>query len=233
MVLAADRAVARWAATPITGLQPGSPFVPIVIGADRVPRVSVDRARREPWLAVLSVLAHGPRADGRESITAVAAALEVLPAAMAAVCYDAIWRLLDEIGQRILEDEMLPDNYEFKSPLGRRYAEVRDAGRREGLAEGEAKGLAEGEAKGLAEGEAKGLAEGEARGLLQGRIEAARAIVLALLDGRGAAVASLVARVEACDSPEALRAAAVAIARATDVAGIERALAELSAPPAR
>ena len=50
---------ARWAARPID-LGGGNQYTPLVIGPDGVPKLTdPGRARREPQLAVLSVMAHG------------------------------------------------------------------------------------------------------------------------------------------------------------------------------
>lgn len=133
VVIATDDAVARWAAMPIRTVQLGSAFVPLVIGPEQVPRLSVERARCEPWLALLSVLIHGNGPGGHDAITAAAAALAALPDAQASVCYDAIWAVLDSVGRRALEDEMQPGKYVFKSDLALHYIGVgREEGREEG-----------------------------------------------------------------------------------------------------
>lgn len=64
IVVATDAVTARWAATPILTLQPGSSFAPLVIGPDHIPRVAIDRVQDDPALAVLSGLVHGNDADG-------------------------------------------------------------------------------------------------------------------------------------------------------------------------
>ena len=47
VVVTHDQRVARWASEPIATFQPGSSFVPIVVGPDRIPRVgSEEEAKR-------------------------------------------------------------------------------------------------------------------------------------------------------------------------------------------
>src|SRR5690348_8400785 len=74
-----DPATATWAARPVE-LGGGVRYWPLVIGPDGIPKITDrDRARREPQLTVLSVLAHG-QADV-ETATAIggAAAWAILP----------------------------------------------------------------------------------------------------------------------------------------------------------
>jgi hypothetical protein len=136
-----------------------------VVGPDGVPKlIDPARARRDPQLAVLSVMAHG-----RGEVTTAAAI-----GAAAAV---AIQRLSEEQRMRyslLIEAnlseaarkaiEMEPGIAKFFSKAQQRNFE---RGVAKGKAEGEAKGKAEGEAKGKAEGEARGRAEGEAAALLK------------------------------------------------------------------
>ena len=59
LVIAPNAATARWAARPIE-LGGGNQYTPLVVGPDGVPKLTDPaRARREPQLAVLSVMAHG------------------------------------------------------------------------------------------------------------------------------------------------------------------------------
>ncbi len=133
IVLATDDAVARWAARPITTLQPGSPFVPLVLGPDRIPRVAIERARQEPWMAVLSGLVHGNRVNGTAATLAALEALGMLPEHLANVCYDLIRGSLNEAARRALEEEMQPGKYEYRTEFARRYF---GEGRQEGMLEG-------------------------------------------------------------------------------------------------
>ena len=121
VVLATDEATARWARRPIATLQHGSTFAPLVIGPAQMPRVSTERARAEPWLAVMSALAHGNRPGGEDAVRAVAAALDVLPGPPAGLCYDLVWAALGDAARRILEEEMQSGKYEYQSEFARRY----------------------------------------------------------------------------------------------------------------
>jgi hypothetical protein len=138
VVIAADDAVARWAATPITTVQPGSPFTPLVLGAADVPGLSVGRARREPWLAVLAGLVHGNRPGGAAATLTAFAALDALSGSQAKVCYDLLQGALTARARRALEQAMLTlsGKYEYQSEFARRYvAEGRKQGRQEGRLE--------------------------------------------------------------------------------------------------
>jgi hypothetical protein len=64
LVIATEDAVADWAAQPIATLQPSSPFCPLVLRPEQVPRVTVDRAEHDPWMAILSAVIHGNRSGG-------------------------------------------------------------------------------------------------------------------------------------------------------------------------
>ncbi|MBK9037356.1 MAG: hypothetical protein IPL61_39965 [Myxococcales bacterium] len=137
VVIATDDATARWAATPIATLQPGSPFTPLVLGPGRIPRVTGARARDEPWMAVLSALTHGNGPDGTAVTLAAFAALDALPDPEATVCYDLIRASLNQAARRALEDEMQPGKYEYQSEFARRYyGEGRQVGQQEGRQEG-------------------------------------------------------------------------------------------------
>lgn len=137
VVLAVDEAIARWAARPITSLQLGSPFVPLVIGPAQIPRVTRERAAHEPWLAILSALTHGNRKGGEDVVRAAATALETLPRAPAGLCYDLMWAALNEAARRVLEDEMQSGKYEYRSDFARRYyGEGREDGQRVGELDG-------------------------------------------------------------------------------------------------
>jgi len=123
VVVATDDAVARWAAAPILTFQPGWPFAPLVLGAGDVPRVSLDRAHRDPWLAVLSALVHGNRPDGTAASLAALAALADLPERQANPCYDLITGSLSQSARRALDQAMHNQSgtYEYKSEFARRY----------------------------------------------------------------------------------------------------------------
>jgi hypothetical protein len=121
VVIAPDARVARWAAAPITTLQPSAPFIPLVIGPEQIPRLSRRRARRQPWMAVLSTLAHGNSPGGIGIARAAIDALRGLPDERAKVCFDLIRASLNEATWCALENEMQHGKYEYKSDFARHY----------------------------------------------------------------------------------------------------------------
>jgi hypothetical protein len=125
--------VARWAAEPIV-LGPGSIVRPWVLGSDRVPVVTDPaRARAEPELAVLSVMAHGNGDPGRALAIAVAAAAGVEAVEdrdRSMLYFDLIDAALGEAARKAFE--MLPQGYQFQN-----------SALREALARGRAEGSAE------------------------------------------------------------------------------------------
>jgi hypothetical protein len=146
LVVAPNAATARWAARPIE-LGGGNQYTPLVVGPDGVPKVTDPaRARREPQLAVLSVMAHG-----RGEVTTAAE--------IGAAAAKAILRLSEE--QRVLYSLLIEANLseaarkaiEMQPGLEKFFSEAQRRNFERGRAEGEAKGKAEGEAK----GEAKAL----------------------------------------------------------------------------
>jgi hypothetical protein len=180
LVVTPDRAVADWARMPIDTGQPRSPFVPLVLGPNAVPRITdVEEAREAPEHAMLSALAHCNEPGGHHIAFAALAAASHLDDEASVVYFDLIRSAVGEAARRSLEELMEKGTYEFQSDFARKY-----------LAKGEAKGRAEGEAKGRAEGEAKGRAEAvlrvlEARGVNvadEGRERILSCTDLALLD---------------------------------------------------
>jgi hypothetical protein len=142
LVIAPNAATARWAARPIE-LGGGNHYTPLVVGPDGVPKLTdPGRARREPQLAVLSVMAHGRG----EVMTA---------AAIGAAAAQAILRLSEE--QRVLYSLLIEANLseaarkaiEMQPGLEKFFSEAQRRNFERGRAEGEAKGKAEGEAAAL------------------------------------------------------------------------------------
>ena len=134
VVVTTDAGVARWAARPITTLQPGSPFAPLVIGPDRIPRItSAEAARAAPELAVLSALAHGNQPDGMEVLLPVIEALAAVDERRATLYFDLILGALNPVARHALETKM-QTRYEYQSEFARRYF---SQGREEGRAQGE------------------------------------------------------------------------------------------------
>lgn len=120
VVITVDDATARWAAEPIA-LGGQSVFVPYVIGPQGVPIVTdIEFAKREPELAVLSVMAHG---QGEESV-----AVAIARAATAGIAGidDDRWVLYSSLIESSLGDaarkafEMLPEAQQFFSDSQRK-----------------------------------------------------------------------------------------------------------------
>jgi hypothetical protein len=152
LVVTPSAATARWAARPIE-LGGGNQYRPLVVGPDGVPKLTDHaRARREPQLAVLSVMAHG-----RGKVTTATA--------IGVAAVKAVSRLPEE--QRLLYSLLIEANLseaarkaiEMQPGLEKYFSETQRRNYERGRAEGEAKGKAEGEAKAKAEGEAKGKAD--------------------------------------------------------------------------
>src|SRR5262249_31274763 len=136
---------------PITTLQPGPPFTPVVLGPERIPLVtSVPDATREPELAVLSVLAHGREARAAEVGRAALAAAARLDDERRTLYTDlALYRLGGAV-RDALEIEMNLSDYEFKSEFfKRRIAEETDKATRAAEARGEARGRAAADAQAI------------------------------------------------------------------------------------
>jgi hypothetical protein len=137
VVLATDEATARWCAQPITTLQPGSVFIPLVVGPSDVPRIDGGRALREPALAVLSTLIHGNAPGGIDIARGALKGIEELPIDRANVFLDLIRAALDDVVWRALENEMDYASYKWKSDFYRKDIDnARNEGREEGREEG-------------------------------------------------------------------------------------------------
>ncbi|KAB2896557.1 MAG: hypothetical protein F9K40_14265 [Kofleriaceae bacterium] len=119
VVIAIEASIAAWAATPITSLHPGVSFVPLVVGPAQVPRVARERAQKEPWLAVLSALAHGNEPGGVELAMVAVEAAKQLGMEMATFCYDLVCASLDDAARRSLEDMMEQQKHKYRSEFGR------------------------------------------------------------------------------------------------------------------
>ena len=136
IVVTPDPATARWAARPID-LGNGVAYRVLVIGPEGIPVITeVERARREPPLVMLSVMAHG----GRDPETAVAiaraalVAIEDLAEDQRLLYWAIVENALGEAARKALQ--MLPQTQRFMSES-----------QRQGFAEGEAKGAAKGMAE--------------------------------------------------------------------------------------
>jgi hypothetical protein len=227
VVIAPDAGVARWAAAPIATLQPNAPFIPLVIGPEQIPRLLLARARRQPWMAVLSALAHGNSPGGVPIARAAIEAIRGLPDERAKVCFDLIRASLNETVWRALENEMQHGKYVYKSDFARHYvSEGREEGRREGREEGHQKGREEGHRKGREEGHQKGRKEGQ--------LQMARTLLLRLAKDRfGLSGDSFRRAVEACDDLARLTSLHHQLVVARDRQTAERLVAALETKRAR
>lgn len=167
LVLTTRPAVARWCSRPIDMGDGRWVLVPDVLGPDQIPVVThVRRARRQPELAVLSVLAHGQGphavAVGRAALAAVAA----LDSARRPLYADLVWTFLGAAARAVFEatvlqdlsdEELLKTDFAHRIRLmyfGRLMAPLHRArreAREEGAKVGEKRGKADGELAGLRE----------------------------------------------------------------------------------
>jgi len=135
LVVAPGAPVARWASCPIETGQPGSPFVPLVLGPERVPRVTdLEVARSAPELAVLSAQAHGRDAGASDVVAAALEAARELPEERGMLYCDLIWLSIGEAVRRKLEELMERGTYTYQSDFARKYiAEGRVEGKQEDI----------------------------------------------------------------------------------------------------
>ena len=134
LVLAADEATARWARSPITTLQPGSPFAPLVIGPANIPAIrAAHEARRLPELAVLSAMAHGNAPGGLDVVRAAIDALAALDRERQLLYFDIVLRGLNEASRQALEHDMQTHGYEWSDWAKEQQAIGRVEGRAEGV----------------------------------------------------------------------------------------------------
>jgi serine/threonine protein kinase/tetratricopeptide (TPR) repeat protein len=114
LVVAPDASVAAWAARPIE-LGPGSVVAPLVLGPERIPRVSdPDMARQDLPLAVLSARAHGNDPDGLPLLLASLTALEGLDPTTRDIYLFIIYDALRKPVRKALETAM---NERFKGQI--------------------------------------------------------------------------------------------------------------------
>ena len=150
IVVTPDRATANWAARTIE-LGGGVRYWPLVVGPDGIPEVTDrDRARREPQLAVLSVMAHGQGNVEAAAAIGAAAAWAILP-------FPEDQRLLYSLLIESNLSEAARKAIEMQPGLEKFFSEAQRRTYEQGRAEGKAQGRAEGEAQGRAAGEAAAL----------------------------------------------------------------------------
>ena len=114
LVVAPDPRVARWASQPI-GLGASSTFHPLVIGPDAVPWVtSIEEARENPELAVLSVLAHGREAGAIAVAESALAAVADLDEIRASFYSDLVLSVVTR-ATRVALEHFMRTKYEFQS----------------------------------------------------------------------------------------------------------------------
>jgi hypothetical protein len=134
LVVAADEAVARWAAKCIEmgGLHV---FAPYVLGPSGVPEISDEaEARANPELAILSAMAHG-KDENIDRSTRIAVAAQIAAAGLDAdrskLYFDLILNSLSEAARQALSS-MDAHTYEYQSDFAKRYvAQGRAAGQAE------------------------------------------------------------------------------------------------------
>jgi hypothetical protein len=146
LVVTPSAATARWAARAID-LGGGNLYRSLVVGPDGIPKVTDPaRARREPQLAVLSVMAHGRgQVKTAAAIGAVAArAILRFPEDKRLLYSLLIESNLSEAARKAIE--MQPGLDKFFSAAQRKNFE---RGRAEGKAEGKTEGRVEGKAEAL------------------------------------------------------------------------------------
>ena len=103
LVIATSERVARWARRPIATFQPGTAFVPLVIGPGDIPRVTrIEDALRVPELAVLSAVLHRDDDDGTVALAAIEAAL-TLDGERRRVYTDLVFGSANEVARAAVE----------------------------------------------------------------------------------------------------------------------------------
>jgi hypothetical protein len=131
LVVTASDNTARWAQEPIA-LGPGAQLAPLVVGPQGVPVVTdPERAKQDPELAVLSVMAHG-RGDVETAVQIALGAVAgsaPLDEDTRVLYFDLIEAALSEAARKAFE--MLPQNYEFQGPT---YKKAKLEGQLEGQA---------------------------------------------------------------------------------------------------
>lgn len=139
VVVALKRRVAAWAARPIPYGHPGLVLAPLVAGPDAIPVITCDdEAKAQPWLAVLSALAHWGHPQREAVFTALLDSLEVVNTEQRALYIDLIRVGLPQAARQILEGLMTAGTYTYRSDVARHY-----------IAQGEARGEARGEANAI------------------------------------------------------------------------------------
>jgi len=141
LVIAPDAKVAHWARRPLP-VGPSGRYAPVVLGPTDVPPLAtLDVEHASPELAVLSLLAHGKRAERAVILRAARPILSLEPS-VALLYFDLLCSILGKSFVRAVEDLMIGGEPLFH--VHKKYY-------RDGKAEGRAEGKAEGRAQGLRE----------------------------------------------------------------------------------
>jgi hypothetical protein len=135
LVITASAKTARWASKPInTG--PGGQLLPFVVSPDGVPVITdPELAKRDPELAVLSVMAHG-HGDVETAVKialSAASSTAGLEADTRVLYFDLIEAALGDAARKAFA--MLPKSYEFQGPT---FKKGKLEGERAGKLEGQA-----------------------------------------------------------------------------------------------
>lgn len=185
--------------------------------------MSIERAHRQPWMAVLSALAHGNSPGGVSIALAAIDAVSSFPDEHAMFCFDRIRESLDEAAGRALENEMHYGRYVFKSEFARRY-----------FGAGIERGRKEGHKEGLREGHERGLQRGLREGLHEGQLQAMRTALLQVAEQRFGLAGNTIRRpIEACGDLRRLTALVAEVSAAPDRKTVRRLVAGLAGKPAR
>jgi len=112
LVVTPDAKVARWASEPFSfGLS--NTYTPLVIGPGQVPLISdSEEAKKRPYLAILSAVAHGQDSVEQAVAAANAAREAIVPLPNDDVYFDLIKATLSEAARKAFE--MLPATYEYQ-----------------------------------------------------------------------------------------------------------------------
>lgn len=122
LVVCVDDATARWCAAPIELGHPGATIVPLVLGPGSVPVVTdAADAGRQPELAVLSAMAHGPRADRTAVLDALISGLEGVDQEHATLYAAIVLAALPEAARHHLEALMRSPTFEYQSDFVRKF----------------------------------------------------------------------------------------------------------------
>ena len=123
VVLAGTPEVAQWARSPMPSFGTGV-WAPRVLGPEEIPRITtVEAARLNPELAVLSAITHAREPDGGPVLEAAILALARLDPTQCESYSDLLQALLGDIARAAIEALMPLANSPFKGALQRAFVE--------------------------------------------------------------------------------------------------------------